>query len=96
MLILLLPFILINWVRNLKLFAPFSTLANIVTVISFSIIAFYVFSDIPPMSERAAVAPFRGMPLFFGTVLFAMEAIGVVSTPGEAWSKEQYDEIYNF
>lgn len=78
MVILLLPLILINWVRNLKYLAPFSTIANIFTVISFVITAYYVFSDLPPVSERAAVANFRGMPLFFGTVLFAMEAIGVV------------------
>lgn len=77
--ILFIPFTLINWVRNLKLLAPFSTFANLVTAVCFSIIAYYVFTDMAPPSERDAVAPFRGMPLFFGTVLFAMEAIGVVS-----------------
>ncbi|XP_039287154.1 proton-coupled amino acid transporter-like protein CG1139 isoform X1 [Nilaparvata lugens] len=78
MVILLVPLILINWVRNLKYLAPFSSLANILTVISFAITAFYVFQDLPDLSTRAAVGSFKGMPLFFGTVLFAMEAIGVV------------------
>lgn len=80
MLIFLLPLILINWVRNLKYLAPLSTLANIVTLISFAIIFYYMFSEVPDIHDRVAVAPFKSMPLFFGTVLFAMEAIGVVST----------------
>lgn len=33
MLILLLPLILLNCIRNLKLLAPFSTLANVITFI---------------------------------------------------------------
>ncbi|XP_073974092.1 proton-coupled amino acid transporter-like protein acs [Rhodnius prolixus] len=78
MLIFLLPLILINWVRNLKYLAPLSTLANIVTLISFAIIFYYMFSEVPDIHDRVAVAPFKSMPLFFGTVLFAMEAIGVV------------------
>lgn len=80
MVILLIPLILINWVRNLKYLAPFSSVANVFTFISFGITAYYVFSDLPPVSQRAAVGNFKGMPLFFGTVLFAMEAIGVVSS----------------
>lgn len=80
MLILLLPFLLINSVRNLKKLAPFSSLGNFLTVVSFGIIAYYVFSDIPPLSQREAFAPISVFPLYFGTVLFAMEAIGVVST----------------
>lgn len=79
MCILLIPFMLINSVKNLKFLAPFSTLANVVTVISFSLIGYYLLTDIPSLSERAIVAPYKKMPLFFGTVLFAMEAIGVVS-----------------
>lgn len=78
MCILLIPFMLINSVKNLKLLAPFSTLANGVTVVSFCLIGYYLLTDIPSLSERAVVAPFKRMPLFFGTVLFAMEAIGVV------------------
>ncbi|XP_014243863.1 proton-coupled amino acid transporter-like protein CG1139 [Cimex lectularius] len=78
MLMILLPLILINWVRNLKYLAPLSSIANAVTLVSFVIIFYYMFDDVPAVSTRDAVAPFKGMPLFFGTVLFAMEAIGVV------------------
>jgi len=78
MAILLLPLILINWVRNLKYLAPLSTIANAVTVVGFAIIFYYMFDDLPNIHERDAVGSPKGMPLYFGTVLFAMEAIGVV------------------
>lgn len=37
MLVILLPLILINWVRNLKYLAPFSTIANVSHIPRFSI-----------------------------------------------------------
>jgi proton-coupled amino acid transporter len=78
MLMLLLPLILINWVRNLKLLAPFSTLANFLTFIGFGITLYYIVNDIPNVSTRSPVGTLRDFPLFFGMVLFALEAIGVV------------------
>lgn len=78
MMYIFIPLVLICWVRNLKLLAPFSTVANIATVISFGITFYYVFTDVPSISERHAFGDFHGLPLFFGTVLFAMEAIGVI------------------
>lgn len=78
MLYMLLPFILICWIRNLKLLVPFSTAGNAVTMLSFVIIFYYMLTDIPSISGRVPVGSMNGMPLFFGTVLFAMEAIGVI------------------
>jgi glycopeptide antibiotics resistance protein len=78
MAVLLLPLILINWVRNLKYLAPFSTLANVLTFIGFGITLYYIFIDIPHISTRNPVGTLRDFPLFFGIVLFALEAIGVV------------------
>jgi proton-coupled amino acid transporter len=78
MLLLLPPLILINWVRNLKLLAPFSTLANVLTFLGFGITLYYVSVDIPSVSARTPVGAVRDFPLFFGMVLFALEAIGVV------------------
>ena len=80
MLFLLLPLILINWVRNLKLLAPFSTFANIVTFVGLGITMYYVFDDIPSPTERNLVGNIFDFPLFIGTTLFALEAVGVVST----------------
>jgi hypothetical protein len=75
---LLLPLILINWVRNLKLLAPLSTLANGITFISFSIILYYLFRDPINFEGKDKVGEMSNFPLFLGTVLFALEAIGVV------------------
>jgi proton-coupled amino acid transporter len=78
MVMLLLPLILINWVRNLKYLAPFTTLANFLTFIGFGITLYYILIDIPHISTRNPVGTLRDFPLFFGIVLFALEAIGVV------------------
>ncbi|XP_058449866.1 proton-coupled amino acid transporter-like protein CG1139 [Malaya genurostris] len=78
MLIILLPLILINWVRNLKFLAPFSTLANLITLVSFAIILYYIFREPVSFEGREAVGNILEFPLFFGTVLFALEAIGVI------------------
>lgn len=78
MLIILLPLILINWVRNLKYLAPFSTIANAVTLISFAIILYYIFREPISLEGKDAFGELKTFPLFFGTVLFALEAIGVI------------------
>lgn len=79
MLILLLPLILINYVRNLKLLAPFSTLANAITFVGLTMILVYMFDDLPSPSEREMFGTPRNFSLYFGTTLFALEAVGVVS-----------------
>lgn len=43
------------------------------------LILYYVFDGISPPSERDAIGTARNFPLFFGTTLFALEAVGVVS-----------------
>ncbi|KAL1117150.1 hypothetical protein AAG570_004477 [Ranatra chinensis] len=78
MLILLGPLILINFVRNLKLLAPFSQLANIITFVGIGITMYYVFTDLPPVSSRDYVGEPRNYVLFVGTTLFALEAVGVI------------------
>lgn len=40
---------------------------------------YYIFEDLPPLSEREPFANYTLLPTFFGTVLFALEAVGVVS-----------------
>lgn len=72
------PFVLINCIRNLKLLAPFSTLANVITFASFGVVCYYVFQDLPDISEVPAFGTLYTFPLFFGTTLFALEAVGVV------------------
>lgn len=79
MLALLLPLIFINWIRNLKSLAPLSTIANVITLVSFGIILYYLFRVTPTLEGKHPIGKVQDFPLFFGTVLFALEAIGVVS-----------------
>lgn len=64
---------------NIYLFLPISIIANFVTFITFAIIAYYIFRDPITTEGKEAVGDLKKFPLFFGTVLFALEAIGVVS-----------------
>ncbi|GLH07334.1 Proton-coupled amino acid transporter-like protein [Gryllus bimaculatus] len=78
MLMILVPLILLNYVRNLKLLAPFSTLANIITFVGLGITLYYLFNNIPNPADRDMVGSIRTFPLFIGTTLFALEAVGVI------------------
>ncbi|XP_047115945.1 proton-coupled amino acid transporter-like protein CG1139 [Schistocerca piceifrons] len=78
MLILLLPLILINMVRNLKLLAPFTTLASLLTVAGFGITFYYLVIGSPTLDDKQPFGTFEEFPLFIGTVLFSLEAIGVI------------------
>ncbi|XP_034255048.1 proton-coupled amino acid transporter-like protein CG1139 isoform X2 [Thrips palmi] len=78
MCILLLPLILINYIRNLKYLAPFSSFSLVATIIAFGVVLSYIFKDLPNISTVEPVGEVQNWPLFFGTVIFALEAIGVV------------------
>ncbi|XP_078044810.1 proton-coupled amino acid transporter-like protein acs [Augochlora pura] len=78
MLMILLPLILINWIRNLKFLAPCSTVANGITLVSFGIILYYIFREPLSFENREPIGKVEDFPLYFGTVLFALEAIGVI------------------
>ncbi|XP_050540820.1 proton-coupled amino acid transporter-like protein CG1139 isoform X2 [Daktulosphaira vitifoliae] len=78
MVYMIVPLILICSIRNLKLLAPFSSVANCFSLLSFALIFYYIFRDLPSLSSREPVGTIKSIPLFFGTVLFAMEAIGMV------------------
>ncbi|KAI8040902.1 hypothetical protein M5D96_006845 [Drosophila gunungcola] len=75
MIIILLPLILINWVRNLKYLAPFSTLANAITMVSFGIICYYIFREPVTTEGKDAFGKPSNFPLFFGTVLNSAAAV---------------------
>lgn len=46
--------------------------------IGLGFVLYYVFQDLPDFKTVPAVAPIDRFPLYFGTVLFALEAVGVV------------------
>ncbi|EDX08900.1 proton-coupled amino acid transporter-like protein CG1139 [Drosophila simulans] len=78
MCIIIVPLLLIYSIKNLKLLAPFSSAANLLLLVGFGIILYYIFEDLPPLSERDPFVAAGKLPTFFGTVLFALEAVGVI------------------
>lgn len=74
----LLPLIVMNLIKNLKFLTPFSLIANILIGIGLIITFYYIFTELPSVNERPAIANIKDMPMFFGTVIFALECIGVV------------------
>ncbi|XP_031629047.1 proton-coupled amino acid transporter-like protein pathetic [Contarinia nasturtii] len=75
----LLPILIpINLIRNLKNLAPLSVIANILIMTGVGITMYYIFQDLPTPNERPFIAEWNKVPMFFGTVIFALEGIGVV------------------
>lgn len=75
----LLPLLLpINMIRNLKHLAPLSVVANLLMAIGVIISIYYTVIDIPSVNDRPIIADLEKLPMFFGTVIFALEGIGVV------------------
>ncbi|XP_030570953.1 proton-coupled amino acid transporter-like protein CG1139 isoform X2 [Drosophila novamexicana] len=72
------PLVFMCLVRNLKFLTPFSMIANILMFVGIVITFVYMFTDLPAPAERAGVVSPVQWPLFFGTVIFALEGIGVV------------------
>ncbi|XP_050333136.1 proton-coupled amino acid transporter-like protein CG1139 isoform X2 [Bactrocera neohumeralis] len=72
------PLLVMCLVRNLKYLTPFSMIANILMFVGIVITFYYVFDDLPAPSEREGIVNVVQWPLFFGTVIFALEGIGVV------------------
>nr|BAN20779.1 amino acid transporter [Riptortus pedestris] len=94
-LIILGPLILLNLIRRFKYLVPLSLLATVLTSISFVIVFYYVFSDIPDLSKRTPIAPVGKIPLFLATVIFAMEAIGVVlPLENEMKNPKQFNSLF--
>lgn len=76
----LLPFLIVfSLVRNLKYLAPFSMLANVLIATGMGITFYYIFTDLPTISDVPNFSSWSQLPLFFGTAIFALEGIGVVS-----------------
>lgn len=65
-------------VRNLKYLAPFSTIANFFTVISYGIIFYFIFRDPIDVDGKHAVGSVSKFPFYIGAVLFSLESVGVV------------------
>jgi len=80
MVLLLVPLCLINYIRNLKMLTPVSLLANVLIVLALGCV-FYIMASVGPWQtdnvNMLSSSP-STWPLFLGTVLFALEAVGVI------------------
>lgn len=79
LLLLLVPMILINWVKKLKYLTPASLFASILTCSGLIITFFYMLQGLPDTSTVDSFSSWSQLPLYFGTVIYAFEGIGVVS-----------------
>lgn len=92
MVFVFLPILLPALITNLKYLAPFSTVANICMAIGIGVVFYYVFQDIPNITERKYIGELETIPLYFGTAMFAFEGIALVSVVyinGHAQRKRQ-------
>ena len=78
MAILLLPIILLAFIRDLRTLVPFSIAANICCAISLIIIFQYVVRNIKHTENLPAFAGWSDFAVFFGITMYAFEGIGVV------------------
>nr|CAD7196254.1 unnamed protein product [Timema douglasi] len=77
--LMLAPFVYaLGMITNLKFLVPFSAAANLLMMTGFAITLYYMFKDIPPVENYPYIAAADEIPIFFSTVIFAMEGIGVV------------------
>ncbi len=88
MLIALPLLVAITLIRNLKLLAPFSQAANVAMFAGLGIILYYIFQSFPSIDSVQPFGPPIRYTLFLGTTLFALEAVGVVSTFSSGLTKE--------
>lgn len=77
-LFLLIPLIPLGIIRTMKVLIPFSAIATVFIMFGLLMTLYYTFIDLPPISERELIVSPAKWPLFFSTVLFAMEGIGTV------------------
>lgn len=83
MTMLLLPIMLSCWIRDLKYLVPLSLFANFAMIVGISVTLYYITQELPAPSTREYIAPWSRIPLFFGTVIYAFEGIGLVCEAGQ-------------
>ncbi|CAH1124156.1 unnamed protein product [Ceutorhynchus assimilis] len=78
LIILLVPLVLLNWVKSLKYLTPTSLFASIIMSSGLIITFFYMLQGLPAVTTMSAFASWGQLPLYFGTAVYAFEGIGVV------------------
>jgi proton-coupled amino acid transporter len=88
MAIISVPLALFCFIKNLKILAPFTTLANILMVTSLCVILGYLFlnGSWKPINELELAAPFYNWPYFFSAVVLFFDGIFMVIPVYQAMS----------
>ncbi|KAF2882621.1 hypothetical protein ILUMI_23547 [Ignelater luminosus] len=73
-------FIFILSIPNLKWLAPFSLLSNVLTFITFGILLYFIFEALPSLDGVSYFGDIKKFPLFVGTCLFAVAAVGCITS----------------
>ncbi|KAG5683569.1 hypothetical protein PVAND_012842 [Polypedilum vanderplanki] len=88
-LIILIPILFIGQIRSLKFLVPFSGSANVFIVVVFAIVLYYIFKEPLDISDKPSIVSWTKWPVFFSTVIFAMEGIGAVMPVENSMEKPQ-------
>ncbi|XP_066908331.1 proton-coupled amino acid transporter-like protein CG1139 isoform X2 [Halyomorpha halys] len=79
--LIIMPFeMLLNCLRDLKVLAPVSTLANIIMFTGIGIIMYYVFIDLPGIEGRNLFGTPLTWPGILGTATFSLSPVALVLT----------------
>ncbi|XP_058127547.1 proton-coupled amino acid transporter 2-like [Anopheles ziemanni] len=78
LLYLLVPLAAMNMIRSLKLLTPTSLVASVLAIAGLAIAFLYLLRDLPHSASVRPVSSWSTLPLYFGTVMYAFEGIGVV------------------
>lgn len=88
-LIIMIPILFMGQIRSLKFLVPFSGAANVFILVVFGIVLFYIFKEPIVFTDKPLVASWTQWPVFFSTVIFAMEGIGSVMPLENSMEKPQ-------
>lgn len=77
-LFIMIPLLPVGTIRRMKYIAPFSGIANLFLLIGIVLVLYFTTQDMPPIGSRPLIAEYNKIPLFFCTVIFSMEGIGVI------------------
>lgn len=93
MCILLVPLILFCLIKDLKILAPFSTLANAFMIVGVIVILFELVSgEQKPFSELKMISPFQNISVFYSSAIYAFEGISLILP---VYSKMQTQEYFS-
>ncbi|XP_044251960.1 glutamate transporter polyphemus isoform X1 [Drosophila takahashii] len=78
-------------IRKLKYLIPFNIVATILIYSGFFMMMYYVFLDMPSISERNIFfGPIELLPLFFGIAIFSITSVGVMLAIESEMSNPQH------